>query len=579
MTEQTNVQRLALPLLLVVFVALATAYSFVVPLGEAPDEVSHIGYVQYLVENHRLPPAEEIASGEAHQPPLYYLVAAMMTVWLGDQPIQIIANPDWRIEDRSVPNVLLHTRQEGLPYHGAVLVWHLVRLLSVVLGAVTIWATYHLARDVFSDHTLALAAAAFVAFLPQFTYLSAMVNNDNLVIALSTLTLLFFVRHVHTAQIVDVGILGMLLGLSILAKLSALPLAVALAGGWMLIRRKVALHQRFGEIVAMFSVAALISLPWVAYNSIVFDDPINWARFLQVTPRTESFTLFDGTTYALRLYESFWGKFGGATHLPLPGILYFFFAILSAVSFVGVVYLVVDWRARRLPTRVAQILGVFALLWALLIAAHFRLMINILGMDQARHIFVGLPSLGIVMAAGILRLVPRYNHLIARSWIAGMMLIGWGVLACIAMTYHSPALAVGMFTPRPSKTPIDFGAEIRVLDYRVEWSPVARGESLAVQIEWQAIQDISENYWLLLQLTDTSGNVVTQQEGVPSRGKTTTDWWRSGQTFSSSHMLKVPLDIPPGEYELQLGVHPFGRWEWLPVRGSAMITLVAVQVE
>ncbi len=38
-------ERFALTALLIVYVALAIAYSVVIPLGEAPDEVSHWSYV------------------------------------------------------------------------------------------------------------------------------------------------------------------------------------------------------------------------------------------------------------------------------------------------------------------------------------------------------------------------------------------------------------------------------------------------------------------------------------------------------------------------------------------------------
>ena len=60
-----------LVVLILAYVALSTGYSIIIPLGEAPDEVSHFAYVQSLAIQHQLPGAEGAASGQAHQAPLW----------------------------------------------------------------------------------------------------------------------------------------------------------------------------------------------------------------------------------------------------------------------------------------------------------------------------------------------------------------------------------------------------------------------------------------------------------------------------------------------------------------------------
>ena len=44
-----------LVLVIASYVVLAGAYSWVVPLGESPDEADHFLYVRYLVENREFP--------------------------------------------------------------------------------------------------------------------------------------------------------------------------------------------------------------------------------------------------------------------------------------------------------------------------------------------------------------------------------------------------------------------------------------------------------------------------------------------------------------------------------------------
>src|ERR671931_307363 len=68
------------PILIVLplaFALVAGAYSVVVPPWEAPDEPAHFDYVAHLLSDRELP---RMVGGtgptEAHQPPLYYLLAA-----------------------------------------------------------------------------------------------------------------------------------------------------------------------------------------------------------------------------------------------------------------------------------------------------------------------------------------------------------------------------------------------------------------------------------------------------------------------------------------------------------------------
>src|SRR5687768_15372991 len=76
--------RTALGWLLVAFILVATAFSTIIPLGEAADEVSHHSYVRYIAEYAGLPPMVEGTTvfGETFQPPLYYTLAAPLTAWL-----------------------------------------------------------------------------------------------------------------------------------------------------------------------------------------------------------------------------------------------------------------------------------------------------------------------------------------------------------------------------------------------------------------------------------------------------------------------------------------------------------------
>ena len=573
-------ENLALFVLLLSFCIVALGYSVTIPLGEAPDEVSHFAYTQYLVQNRQLPPLAGAAGGEANQPPLYYLLGAAATFWIPELNLEILANPDWQLNDPDTPNVLLHTRQEAFPYQSGALAWHLIRLVSVVLGAVTVWATFYLAQETFPDDpALAFAAAAFVAFLPEFTFLSSVVNNDNLVNALSALTLLLFIRVLQIPRLGHFVLLGILLGLDLLAKISAFTFWVTVAITLLVAKSYASFIKRMGIISLIFVVAFIVICPWMIYNTSVFNDPLSWSRFMSITPRVEPMTWSDWLANGAAIYDSFWGKFGGATHLRLPFMTYLAFAGLLGIGFLGALFLANDWRKGKLSALTRRAWIVYLLFWFVLAASHIQLTTSVAGMDQARRIFPGLPILAILLVAGILRFSQRYRNFTAIIFAGGMASIGLATWIFVCAWYAPPSQSLNALPSlNQPMLSADFGGQIRVIAARVEHTNAAPGDSIPVQIYWQAQNNPTENYWLLLQLAGKDG-IVANEDGVPSAGRVTTDWWQKDQVFASRHTLVIPKDAPPGTYTLWLGLHPFGRWEWLPVHGQDRLMLAEIQVK
>ena len=232
--------------ILALFVGLGITYSFVVPIFEAPDELYHYPFVAHMAQGGALPvqrPDQGMMwQQEGSQPPLYYVLAGALTSWLDVDDLLTIyrLNPHARV---GIPlahdnkNMVVHTDREGFPWSGAVLGIHLARLFSLLLATGTLLCTYRIALDVF-PHTpmLPLAALAFNAFIPMFIFISASVNNDNLVILLSSVTLLMLVRIIQRgASRRFLVLLGVVIGLACLTKLSALGL-VPMAGLALLLR-------------------------------------------------------------------------------------------------------------------------------------------------------------------------------------------------------------------------------------------------------------------------------------------------------------------------------------------------------
>ena len=560
-----------LVVLILAYVALSTGYSIIIPLGEAPDEVSHFAYVQSLAIQHQLPGAEGAASGQAHQAPLYYLLSALLTTWIPNQEFSYVANPDWELENPATPNLLLHPRAEGFPYQQGALAWHLVRLFSVCLGAMTLVCSYWLARTIFPDNELiARLTTAFMAFLPSFAFLSSTVNNDNLVVLLSVAALLFFLRVWKLERPAKSILLGILLGLTLLAKFSAwalwLTLALAILGGF----QPISFGQRLKSLVVIYGIAVLIYAPWLLYNTLVYHDPLSWARLMNSTPRLAPTTWLDWQVYAQHMFESFWGKLGGAGHIKIPNILYVLLSLLAFAA--GIRWILGNGASQAKPSRKALAICVtFAvLLWL----SHLRLYTVLLGADQARQVFSGLPVVALLVGAGLLRWLqtPRMSWLFS----AIMACVSASVLVFANTLYHPAAPVMAISSDVPAAT--DFDQQIRILDYEFSPTQPRAGDTIAVTIHWQALDMLSENYWLLLKVDQVGGGTVASRDSVPTAGLRTTDWWRKGEVFTSTHKLQLPPDLATGDYQLLLGLHPLGRWDWVKVNQQDVLNLADLQI-
>jgi hypothetical protein len=178
-----------------------------------------------------------------------------------------------------------------------------------------------------------------------------------------------------------------------------------------------------------------------------------------------------------------------------------------------------------------------------------------------------------LFGGGIARLARR-PAIPALVIACGMGLIGLANAFAVVSVYSPP----GRFADiAPGAAPMDFGGKIRVTGYRLDKTTVAPGDSLVAELQWQALTDLDEDYWLMLRL-DGPADASIVKEGVPSGGTLTTDWWRKGQVLSSRHVLFLPQDVPAGPYSLRLGLHPYGNRDWLRVRQGDMATLGVIRV-
>jgi len=219
--------------LIVLYLALALLYVYATPIYEAPDELYHFALVEHVARTGELPIQNQRRIGawkqEGSQPPLYYLLSAPLVRLFNTDDFRAIQPHNPHV-NMGIPgavgnkNRILHDAPYSLEMHGARAATYANRLISVLLGAVTVYAVYQAARTFAPNQRhFALLAAGLTAFNPQFLFITAAVNNDSLVTALNSLTLwqtLVMLRDgFKTRRSV---ILALLVALATLSKLSGL---------------------------------------------------------------------------------------------------------------------------------------------------------------------------------------------------------------------------------------------------------------------------------------------------------------------------------------------------------------------
>ncbi|MDQ7028774.1 MAG: glycosyltransferase family 39 protein [Ardenticatenia bacterium] len=557
--------------LLLFYLVLALGYNLVVPLGEAPDEVSHYGYVRWVATRATLPPPEGAASGEVFQPPLYYTMVAPLTAWQPDEDIPVVANGDFELDHpaRRI-RVLIQLPAARWPWRGEALAWHIVRLASALFGLVSVMVTYQLARTVVPRRPwAAVLAAATVAFLPQFTFQGGTVTNDTLTVTLASTALLAAaaaVRHTWRRQVGLRGwcLAGLLGGLSIWAKTSNWLLAATTGLAWLMTW---SVPGRWARLVALLVPWSALALPWFAMNWWRSGDPMGWNLLHQVTDeRVAPLTWAVMREVSAGLVRTFWAGFGGAAHISLPLPLN---ALLGAGVLLALIGLV--WWLRRAEREERLLVGWLIVHIALVLLAWVQWTRTVLGTGQGRLIFPALPAMALLFALGwveVGRRMGRPTHQVALAGTGAWALLGgWTLLFFLRPLYTAPPV----LPPPPELRTADwtFGVGLQLRRYAVPWNEdtkVPPGTRTEAYFEWIATQPLDDRR-VRLQLVDRKGQPIWWKEGTPSAGRDTSDQWAVGVPVGAWHRLAVPPTAQPGWYRLMLSVHtPDGRT--LPIRDA-----------
>lgn len=550
--------------LLVAFAALALLYSLTVPLFEGPDEIWHYAFANHLASGGGLPvfdanqPATFLRNG-AH-PPLYYVLLAPLLAPIdrSDFPAEYrfnLASP--RITPGAAgtsPNLLIHTARENFPFRNTALAGHLARFVSIALSTLTVVGIFAVARRLLRDERLALLATALVAFIPQFVYGAALINNDALAAASATWLVYALLRVMDDGRWQWAIASGVLLGIALLSKIgmiAILPIpALAVMLAWWRSRRTSRFTFYVARGLVIYAIAMLLAGWWYARNFALYGDPLMWREWqvLTGTGRVPP-TLLD----FLRDMSGFFGLFWADFSLRVDRVLWPIFGVIVIAALLGWVRRAIrrDWPALDWY---GLLVGVAWL--GLLIATAVRYSFNIYDI-HGRLLYPALSIIGVLLALGL-------SGWPKPKWVTGIALaVLMSITVLTPFVLIQPAYARPIVAALPEgaiKTSMPVGA-VELIGYTLKPDRVNSGDSIEVETYWRKLNAASSALTGALALIAPDGRIVGQSAGPLGTDAYPTDVWQDSEIVATRFQVPTQTDSPTvttarlsvGDHAIDLG--------------------------
>ncbi len=574
-------RQLPKPLLALVALSfcISALYAFVNPHYEAPDELSHYPMVQYLATHGlALPPQDPAANHPWHQegsqPPLYYLMVAVLTSPIPQDDLALVRREyPLALVGQSSPdggmNLMIHSGE--VPTDGGFLATRVARLFSAVLGALTVAVTFYTAKALFPERPeLIWGAAGFNAVLPMFAFISGSVNNDNLSNLLGNLTILLLIRLVLMTQPPGwkwYAGLGLAVGGGILSKLSmgfAIPM-VAVVLLLLSIRFRDWKPLIIGGLISG-GLTVLIAGWWYLRNAQLYGDPTGLSMFLKlVGERPVPLDLAGVLRESAGFNQTFWGLFG-SVNVVMPDVFYMVYHIVTLIGIIGGVgfwlrgLLIRRYRDSQPPRWwIAAGISVGWILVTLLACIRWT---SITPASQGRLTFVALSSISLWLMVGLTIVFPARFR---RMAVAGGVSI-LGIISILTpFLVIAPAYAL---PPTIDSAPAlvtwsepDAGGQIALIGQSDLPAEVVPATYVQFDVDFEVAAPLSQDYALFVHILTPDGVIVAQRDAYPGRGLMATRDLPAGRTWRNPIAVYLPptlhtdvtLDVRLGWFNLSSG--------------------------
>lgn len=438
-------------LLLAVFVN-ELVFAMVIPLWQNHDELKHLGYTAFLVEEKKIPVYSgpftshlELTLSEEIKQANKLLESDKISYGVFEKE-QIIHQDFSNRPDLSSLNALSR-RVDTTNYKNAAVVYsplyylieavpylafyrenilarsYAMRIFSIIFTLITVYFVWRLTLLIFKNKLTAYTTTILVGFLPRFSYTSAGINNDSLLIALTTVFIYLIIKYLSEPLTYKKALwLGTLAGLGYLSKPQFLVFLPILAV-FFLYKFKKGENKRI-IINSILIVCALIIILAGWWLLFIFYHYGNFFGPAAVTGNTDLVevnfitVLYNVIIRYFFLFSSYFFTFGCCHEITMASFFQVVFGVMIGLGLAGLFYYLFTYKKDGLIEKFIP-LG-FLVLFPLLLEGSLLLIFLKTVLEKGvasfpidgRYLFPAISSLTILFMIGINKFLPKKIHLI-----------------------------------------------------------------------------------------------------------------------------------------------------------------------
>lgn len=265
-------------LVIAVFIVKEAAWLAVIPPREAPDELGHYAYIESLYYEKKPPRVGETVFSqrvEVAGGPAVNATAVDTADYIPGRQL------NWIAQHPPAYYLLLLPLFSVLPHDNVLFSIFVLRFTSILLGAAAIYFIFKTLHKLLPGQDMInTAVAGAIAFLPMFSFMSAALNNDNFVMALSAA--LFYLltcapdkARPSCAKSISWSLqVGLILALLALTKVSALPIFVTVfiiqAVYFFRAKGRANRRRHLHDTIVIFAVPLVLAAWWYVGNYMHF---------------------------------------------------------------------------------------------------------------------------------------------------------------------------------------------------------------------------------------------------------------------------------------------------------------------
>jgi len=115
---------------------------------------------------------------------------------------------------------------------------------------------------------------------------------------------------------------------------------------------------------------------------------------------------------------------------------------------------------------------------------------------------------------------------------------------------------------------VNFVDQLYLIGYQILSDKLSPGTEMILHVYYKAVNVISDDWIGFVHVVGPDGRLVAQKDQELGRGFYATHHWQPGEIIREKYTVRLPKDMPAGDYVLKTGLYSFPSLDRLVVRSS-----------